>query len=117
MATLLAFLQLLGRTLGVLPPSPRIVDLLDSWCADRIADGMQPRGVARYREQLVAFIAWASEDTTISDFRAPLIRDYKRYLGNRPTGRPRRGDPPDTLVCAGTTRNALSALRSFGDWC
>lgn len=118
MATSLwALLQLLGIALGLSQSSPRIADLIDRWCADRIADGMQPRGVARYREHLEAFLVWASEDTTVSDFRPGLIRDYKSYVGNRPTGRPRRGDPEGKLVSPGTTRNALTALRAFGDWC
>jgi site-specific recombinase XerD len=78
-------------------------DLLDDWCAARRADGRSVRGVARYRAQLVAFMAWLGDGATLEAFTAARIRAYKTHLGGR--------------VGAGTTRNSLTALRAFGDWC
>lgn len=114
------FVSLLRRLLGWRPaatPSPRIADLLDPWCASRLADGMQPRGVARYRQHLAAFLAWAGPDLRVAQLTRRRILAYKTALGSRATGRRRRGDPEGTLVGPGTTRNALTTLRSFGTWC
>jgi integrase len=93
------------------------VDLLDHWCASRTADGMQPRGVARYRQHIEAFLAWAGADLRVDALTRHRIADYKTALGSRPTRRRRRGDPEGTLVCPGTTRNALTTLRTFCAWC
>lgn len=117
MAVLFALIRLiLGLPLEA-SPSPRVADLLDDWCAARIADGMQPRGVARYRLQIDLFLAWAGEGVTVAELSVASIREYKSYLGNRQTGRRRRDGGSDQRVTTGTTRNALTALRAFCAWC
>lgn len=85
------------------PAGPRLAELLNDWCAARHADGRRERGVARYRDQLEAFVAWLGASATLVEFTAARIRAYKVHLGSR--------------VAAGTTRNGLTALRAFGDWC
>jgi integrase len=117
MAILMALLRRLFRRPPLASPSPRIADLLDDWCASRLADGMQPRGVKRYRQHLEAFLLWAGADLQVAELTRRRILDYKTALGSRPTGRRRRGDPTGTLVSPGTTRNALTCLRTFCAWC
>jgi integrase len=82
---------------------PCVLDLLTPWCAARHADGFEDSGVARYRDQIVAFVRWAGMAIRVKDLTEALFRSYKVDLGSR---------------CApGTTRNALTALRAFCEWC
>jgi site-specific recombinase XerD len=97
--------------------TPRITDLLDDWCNARLADGWQPRGVKRYRQQLEALLVWAGEDLRVGQLSRQLIATYKAALGSRPTGRKKRTNSEDQLVSPGTTRNALTAIRAFCEWC
>lgn len=117
MAVLSTLLRWLRRWPLLATPSPRITDLLDDWCNARLADGMQSRGVARYRQHMEAFLAWAGDDLRVDQLDRRRIADYKTALGSRPTRRRRRGDPEGKLVSPGTTRNALTVLRSFCEWC
>lgn len=117
MAVLSTLVRWLRQVAAVASPSPRIADLLDDWRNARLADGMQPRGVARYRQHMDAFLEWAGVDLQVREITRRRIADYKAALGSRPTGRRRRSDPEGTLVSPGTTRNALTALRAFCDWC
>lgn len=97
------FVQAVGRIRPArVVRSARIADLIEPWCASRRADGFQKSGIDRYHNQVTAFARWAGEDATLVSMSEASIRAYKVEFGNR---------------CGpGTTRNALTALRSFCDW-
>jgi integrase/recombinase XerD len=116
MANLFVSLRKLFKGSTAASPSPRVSDLIDGWCQARIADGNQDRGVERYRQQLVALVKWAGDDLRVDAFTRRLIADYKTSLGSRTSNR-RRRDGKETRITPGTTRNALTAIRAFGEWC
>jgi site-specific recombinase XerD len=82
--------------------APKLTTLLPLWIADRNVDNWRPRGTAAYEDKFEQFIAFAG-NISASEITEALVKNYKRDCMDR--------------VSAGTTRNALTVVRSFCDWC
>jgi site-specific recombinase XerD len=67
-----------------------------------VARGHRPRGVARYIDQIRAFIADLEAEATMADVHTESITKYQERLARR--------------CSSGTVANALTCIRSFSRW-
>jgi site-specific recombinase XerD len=108
MANVIAFAEAAQRhrpELTLVPPppvTPAIETCIAAWLRSKRDDGHRRRGVANYEDVLRRFVTWANltEPGQITEL---LVKEYKSDLMGR--------------CAAGTTRHALTVLRSFCGWC
>jgi site-specific recombinase XerD len=67
-----------------------------------VGRGRRPRGIDKYAEQLLAFVRFAGDATTVSDLTTELVTRYQEHLARR--------------CSPGTVANALTVIRSFCRW-
>jgi site-specific recombinase XerD len=82
---------------------PTIEELLPDYRAHLVARGHRKQGVARYMDQLKAFVRFVGKETTVTEITAKVIRRYQATMAEQ--------------CGAGTVGNALTAIRSFCRWC
>lgn len=81
---------------------PPLTLLLDPYLAALKARGQRPRGIEKYRYNLVNFLAWLGPSATMATLSVPAVRRYQEHKAE--TCNP------------GTIENMLSCIRSFCRW-
>lgn len=83
-------------------PLRDIVATIDEYLATLRGRGYRPRGIARYRDQLLAFVRFLDSSSGLASWTEENILRYRDALAARCAG--------------GTVGNALTAIRSFCRW-